>query len=128
MRMMKTTTIMVVAGPGVVRDGYQALFGAVAGFHALEPADDGPSALARLSIEKPDAIILDTSVDPDDAKSILGSIKRSSHPARCLIVCSDVSRTRAMCGADAAVVEGVPPADLVSTVKQMVLDIGRQTE
>ena len=121
---MKTITIMVVGSPGVVRDGYQALFSAIAGVRALEPADDGPSALKRLASETPDVVILDASANTDHTMTILSTIRRTGHQARCLVICSDAVQTEAVsdCGADVAVLEGILPVELAAQVKQMAHD------
>ena len=119
---------MVVASSNVVRDGYQALFGAMDAFHVLEPADDGTSALARLAAERPELIILGGSVEIDDANLIFSTIRRRGGITRCLAICSNEAQARDMCvyGADAAVVEGISPTDLVSEVKQIAMDIRRE--
>ena len=121
---MKTVSIMVVGTHSIIRDGYQALFGAIPGLKVLNPADDGQGAMIRLAAEKPDLVILDSSVSEGDAKNIVSAIKRSCLSTQCLAICLTAIQSREMCelGAVAAVLEGITPAELVAEVRRLIMN------
>ena len=68
---------LVVARPGLVRDGLQAVLSAVPGVHALEPADSAASALERLESHSVCLAILDSSLPEDELRTTLGAIKET---------------------------------------------------
>lgn len=113
---------MIVGRPGVVRDGYQALFGALSWARVLEPANDGPSALKRLPDEEPDIVILDAHTT-DQATDILSAIRCAGLQSRCLVICPDVERAHVViaAGADSAVVEGIPAMELAARARSLAV-------
>jgi DNA-binding NarL/FixJ family response regulator len=122
---MKTITIMVVASAGVVRDGYQALFGAIDGLSVLKPEEETDSAVARLAAEKPDLVIIEAGVDTIDARSILSAARQSVATGLSLVICPNESYENIYLefGADATVVDGIPPAELSAVVKRLAMDL-----
>ena len=120
---MKKIVGLVVARAGVIRDGYQALLSAIPGVGAAEPANDGPSALARLDSDSPDLFILDSSLCVNEIIETLVHIKHRRVAIRCLVICPPGTTTRKMrrFGADTAVDEGITPAHLAAALKVLVI-------
>ena len=85
MKEVKANSGLIVARPGLVRDGLQAVLSAVPGMHALEPADDGASALDRLASHRPDLVIVDSSLPEGELRATLRHIKEQ-HPDVCCVV------------------------------------------
>lgn len=115
---------MVIGTSSVLRDGYQALFGAMPGLVVLSPAEDGPTAIAKLAAERPDLVVLDSSVGVDDARAIVSAINQGSDPTRCLAICLTALQAREMqeVGVVATVVEGILPAELVAMVRRLAMN------
>ena len=127
---MKKIVGLIVARAGVIRDGYQALLSAIPGVGAEEPANDGPSALARLGSDRPDLFVLDSSLGVNEITETLAHIKRSHVAIRCLVICPTETTTRQMrhCGADTAVDEGITPTRLATAMKVLVSAIQNSTQ
>lgn len=126
---MKTVTIMVVASAGVIRDGYQALFGAIDGLCVLPPADDAQSALIRIGADKPEIIVVDSSVDDAGTRRVFAFIKELHLSTRTMVISSGESPLDEISKpiANVVVIEGTSPSDLASVVKQISNEI-RNTE
>ena len=116
---------MVVGANSIIRDGYLALFGAIPGLEVLSPADDEPTALAKLAAEKPDLVVLDSSVE--DANNIVSAIKHGGNPTQCLAICPTAVRSREMheLGAVAVVLEGILPDELSAKVRRLAMNVRR---
>lgn len=127
---MKTISIMVVGTSSVLRDGYLALFGAIPGLVVLSPAEDGPTAIAELAAERPDLVVLDSSVGVDDARAIVSAINQGSDPTQCLAICLTALQAREMQegGVVATAVEGILPAELVAEVRRLAMNVQHQSE
>lgn len=115
---------LVVARAGVIRDGYQTLISAIPGVEATEPADSGPSALARLEEDSQYIIILDSSLTIDETKEALAKLMLHKQKRRSLVIRPTRQEALEMVqyGADMVLVDGIKPADLVVALKTMVKD------
>jgi len=122
MKETKTNLGLVVARPGLVRDGLQAVLSAIPGLDALEPADDGASALDRLKSHRPDLVILDSSLSEGEMCTTLRQIKGQWPDVRCLVVADTPQQGRAVeaAGADAVLVEGFSAALLSTAIKALL--------
>ena len=116
---------LVVARPGLVRDGLQAMLSAIPGVDPLEPAADGASSLARLADHRPDLVILDSSLSEEELCATLRQIKEGWPDARCIAIATTPRLIRALeaAGADAVLVEGFPAPLLSTTVKDLCTQI-----
>ena len=119
---MKTNLGLVVARPGLVRDGLQSMLSAVPGMDALEPAHDGASALDRLKSHRPDLLILDSGLSQGELCTTLRQIKEQWPDVLCIVVADSPRQARAMkaAGADAVLVEGSSAALLSTTIKDLI--------
>ncbi len=75
MNEIKTHSGLVIAKPGLVRDGLQAVLSAIPGMNVLEPADDGTSALNELESHRPDLVILGSSLSANELQATLRRIE-----------------------------------------------------
>jgi len=119
---------MVVAAAGLVRDGYQALFRAIAGLSVMEPEEDLQSASTGFASEIPDLIVLDTGLISTDEGKNISVLKQSGFTGRCLAICSNASQEKKLrsSGIDNVVIDGIPPAELAAAIKQLAMDIRRK--
>jgi DNA-binding NarL/FixJ family response regulator len=122
MQARKTNLGLVVARPGLVRDGLQAVLSAIPEMDALEPADDRASALERLEEYRPDLVILDSSLPEGERCPALHQIKKRWPDVRCIAVADSPWQRRAMedTGADTVLIEGFS-AELLSTTIRALL-------
>ena len=118
---------LVVARPGLVQDGLQALLTAIPDMDALEPAQDGSSALDSLKSHHPNLVILDSSLAEGELCRMLKQIKEGWPDIRCIVIAKNPPQGRAMeaAGADAVLVEGFSAQLLSTTIK--ALSVGAAT-
>jgi DNA-binding NarL/FixJ family response regulator len=124
MKETKTNLGLVVARPGLVRDGLQAVLSAIPGLDALKPADDGASALDRLKSHRPHLVILDSSLSEGELRTTLRQITEQWTDVRCIVVADSPRQGQAMeaAGADAVLVEGFSAALLSTTIKALLVE------
>jgi DNA-binding NarL/FixJ family response regulator len=115
---------LVVARPGLVREGLQAVLSAIPGIDALEPADDGASALDRLKSHRLALAVLDSSLSEDELCKTLRQIKEQWPYVRCIVIAGSPGQGRAVeaVGADAVLVEGSSAALLSTTIKALLTE------
>lgn len=125
---IKTDLGLVVARPGLVRDGLQAVLSAALGMDVLEPADDGTSALDRLKSARPDVVILDSSLSRDELCTTLRQIQEQWPDVRCIVIADNPRQQREMeaAGADATLVEGFSPELLTAAIRSSLGTIRRR--
>jgi DNA-binding NarL/FixJ family response regulator len=113
---------LVVARPGLVRDGLQAVLSAVPGVEALEPADCAASALERLDSHSLSLTILDSSLPEDELCTTLGVIKGKWPQVWCIVIAGTPQQGRVMqtAGADAVLVEGFAPPLLSKMIREVI--------
>ena len=122
MKEVKTKSGLIVARPGLVREGLQAVLSAIPGMNALEPAGDGASALDKLASHRPDLVIVDSSLPEDELRATLRNIKDQYPDVRCVVIAASPRQARALeaTGADAILVEGSSAALLSTTIKTLL--------
>lgn len=121
---------LVVARPGLVRDGLQAMLSAVPGMQALEPADCAASALERLESHAPCLTILDSSLSQEELCATLRTIKDKWPQVWCIGIAGNPRQSRVLqtAGADAVLVEGFAPALLSKMIKEVIKEQESRTE
>ena len=122
MKEVKTKSGLIVARPGLVREGLQAVLSAIPGMNALEPAGDGASALDKLASHRPDLVIVDSSLPEDELRATLRNIKGQHPDVRCVVIAASPQQARALeaTDADAILVEGSSAALLSTTIKTLL--------
>jgi DNA-binding NarL/FixJ family response regulator len=113
---------LIVAKPGRVRDGLQALLTAITEIDSVEQMDDTTSALRRITEQRPDLVLLDFSLTGDEPQAILKRIKAESPQTRCLALADDVEEQQIAkaAGADAILIKGFPAQRLIETVRRLL--------
>jgi DNA-binding NarL/FixJ family response regulator len=113
---------LVVARPGLVRDGLQAVLSAVPGVHALEPADCVASVMERLENQTICLTILDSSLADNELCTTLGMIKEKWPQVWCIVIAGSPRQGRALqtAGTDAVLVEGFAPPLLSKMIREVI--------
>lgn len=120
---MKTNLGLVVAKPGLVRDGLQAVLSAVPEIDTLEPAEDRTSALGRLRSHRLDLVILDSSLSEGELCTTLRQINEGWPDVRCIVIADSPRQGRRLeaLGADAVLIAGFSPVRLSTTIKALLV-------
>ena len=119
---MASHTGLVVARPGLVRDGLQAVLSAVPGVEALDPADCAASALERLENHSLCLTILDSSLSEEELCTTLRMIKEQWPHVWCIVVAGSPRQGRVVqtAGADDVLVEGFAPPLLSKMIRDVI--------
>ena len=121
----RTTSALIVAPPGRLRDGLQTIVRAMPEIHAVDRTDDGPSAL-RLMTERPSALVfLDTDLVGNMAWTVLRQIKARWPHTRCIVLVNNGSQRQLvnLDGADAVLVKGFSTRTLNETIAELLPSI-----
>lgn len=99
------------------------------GGHSVVEATSGLGALEAFGLERPDAVLLDLSMEDLSGVEVLQQIREMDGEARVLVVTADVQRsTRDQvrdAGASGFVAKPVKPDDLLTSVASLVNEPGR---
>jgi CheY-like chemotaxis protein len=117
--------LMIVAEPGRLRDGLQAL---LVSFRVLEPVvvvDDGPSALEAIRNGGPDLVILDYRVFGEATPEFVRAIKQARAQGYCIVVADRLGQFQPIrdAGADEVLLKGFSAAELSIAVEQALDNI-----
>jgi DNA-binding NarL/FixJ family response regulator len=129
-KMQKTKTGLIVARPGIVREGLEAVISAIPGLEVLAPVDNGNSALKVLEDTHPDLIVLDSSLPFEEIQSTLKNISSICSDV-CSIVIADHPRNQTgfnALGANAVLVEGFSSGLLTATIKKQLAITSKGTD
>ena len=112
--------LMIVAEPGRLRDGLQALLDS---FRALQPAillDDGRSALLSVRNGWPDLVILDYHLFDEATQEFVRAIKQARAKVYCIVVTDRLGQFQPIldAGADDVLLKGFSAAELSRAVEQ----------
>ena len=120
---MKTNEVLIVARPGLVRDGLVDMVSAISGLKTLQPAADGPTAVKRLGYHRQALVLLDASLPEDEALNAWLEIKVRFPAVRCLAIAENARQQEVLreVGVQAAFLEGVSPADLAQEIKALAV-------
>jgi DNA-binding NarL/FixJ family response regulator len=119
---MRKHTGLLVARPGLVREGLQAVLAATGGLDVLEPANDGALAIEKLQIQQPSLVILDASLTQNEMSQTLAQIKQEWPDVRCIAVAANFQQERVLeaLGADAVLLQGFSAVSLSTTIKTLL--------
>jgi DNA-binding NarL/FixJ family response regulator len=113
---------LVIAKPGPVREGLQAVLSAIPNMEAAESACFGPTILDQLKSLEPDLVIMGPSLSVDEASVIVWESKKQ-WPGTCCIAIVNSPREQYVleaAGADAVLIEGSPAALLSAAIKALL--------
>jgi DNA-binding NarL/FixJ family response regulator len=115
---------LLVAAPGRLRDGWQALLKAMPQISDVQQADDLPSALWALDRLGPGLVILDAGPFGAGAWYLLRQVKASKPQCRCIaLVCNSWQERDAwLAGADGVLLRGFTGEEMFIAVKGLFLE------
>jgi DNA-binding NarL/FixJ family response regulator len=116
--------VVIVAQPGRVRDGLQALLMAMPQIQIVGLANDLPSALTITVERAPDLVLLDADLQNGGYATALGQIKHRWPETRCLVLTNSVHQCQEArsAGADEALLKGFSGPKLFGSVHKLVTD------
>jgi DNA-binding NarL/FixJ family response regulator len=113
-------TVLIVAKPGPLREGVQALVGAMPQVGTICEIDDLSSMLITDTDGCPGLVLL--SCGKEVVRSMIERVKAQWPRSRCVTLVSSVEQQREaeLAGADAVVLNGLPPQKLLKTIAGML--------
>ena len=112
--------LMIVAEPGRLRDGLQALLDAFGASEEAVVVDGGPSALEAIRNGQPDLVILDSYLLGVATADFVRAIKQERAQVYCVVVADRLGQFKAIldAGADKVLLKGFSAAELSEVVEQ----------
>ncbi len=128
--MTRAMSLLLVARPGRMRDGLQALLRTMPEIEIVEQADTPSEALTPISRQLPVLVLLDSSLDLGEMLSLLMQVKGSCPETRCIALVENGQQQDAVteAGADAALVTGFSTEILRATINEAVRPANKITE
>ncbi len=112
---------LIVAKPGRVCDGLQALLTAIPEIGCVEQMDEASSVPRLITERRPDLVLLEFSLTAEELSTILKRIKAESPQTRCLVLADDAQEKRVAeaSGADEILIKGFSAQRLIETVRRL---------
>jgi DNA-binding NarL/FixJ family response regulator len=120
--MKQDISALIVAKPGQLREGLQALLSTIPQIKHLSQADDGRSALKFVTQHCPRLMVLDLEPSNYELLATLAKIK-ASYPQTQALVLVDNERDQqitATAGADVVLIKGFQASKLLATIEDLV--------
>lgn len=113
---------LIVARPGSLRDGLQALMAAIPQIGIVDEANDISSAWRTALQHRPTLVVLDSDTAGGEIWLAVRRAKALWPQAECIFLADDVQQHQAAeaAGADAALLKGFPAARLVATIVRLL--------
>ena len=113
---------LIVAKPGRVCDGLQALLTAIPEISSIAQTDEATSALRMIAERRPDLVLLDFSLTGDEIRAMLRQIKAGSGQTKCLVLADDAEEGQIAeaAGADAILIKGFTAQKFIKTVRRLL--------
>ena len=115
--------VLVIAPPGELRDGLQALLSAIPQIGHISQADDSPSALRIVEEQRPDLVLVSTDAPGDMVATMLEYMEGIWPQCRSVVLANDTRQqdeARAA-GADVVVLVGIPATSLVAIIQSLLI-------
>jgi len=116
--------VLIVARPGRIRDGLQALLTGAHRTESVRQASDGPSALRMIIAQHPALVILDTGLPCDEVQAVLRQVMAQDPRHRCLVLAlADNTQQRqaaGAAGADAVLFKGASATQFFATIERLL--------
>ena len=114
-------SILIVAGPGELREGLEALVTATPALRVVAQAADIPSAVRLAKEHHPALVLLDASIAGNNISAAVAGIQTAYPQFRCLVLADHVRQQEEAeaAGALLAVVKGFPAAELAETMRRL---------
>ena len=118
----QVTLALIVARPGPLRNGLQALMTTMPQIEILAETTD-PSALRRMGAGmQPDVVLLDASLPEDQVWAALGQIKAERSQTRSIVLVEDSQQQQKAqaAGADVVLIQGTPAGQLIAAIEGLL--------
>jgi DNA-binding NarL/FixJ family response regulator len=116
------TSALIIARPGRLRDGLQAVLAAMPQIETVDRADDLRSALRMAAERRPALVLLNTDLINGQTRETLEQIRARWSGARCIVLADDVQqqqRARAV-GVDEVLLRGFSATELFASVDRLL--------
>jgi DNA-binding NarL/FixJ family response regulator len=125
-----TESLLLVARPGRMREGLQALLRTIPEIEIVGQADWESQALAMIALQHPALVLLDSSLTPGEMLPTLLRIKGEYPRMRCIVLVENAQQQDAArdAGADTALIRGFSAGVLHAAIDQVLMSINNSTE
>lgn len=120
--MLPSHSVLIVAPPGALSRGLQALLHSMATIRSATLAEDGADILQLVADQRPDAVLIDLQILGNEAWTVLRQIKASSPLTQRIVLADDVRQQKQVAApaAEEILLKGALPAELVSVVERLL--------
>jgi len=123
-------SLLLVARPGRMRDGLQALLRTIPEIEIVGQADSELQALTVISQQQPALVMLDSSLAPGEMLPMLVQIKDGYPRTRCIVLVENAQQQGAAreAGADTALITGFSAEVLHAAIDQVLMSISNSSD
>lgn len=120
-------SLLVVARPGRLRQGLQALLRTIPEIEIVGQADCDAEALVLIVQQQPSLVLLDSSLAFPDVLTVLAEIKRAYPQIRCIVLVENVQQQGAAReeGADVALITGFSAKVLHAAIHDLLVSVSK---
>lgn len=113
---------LIIAQPGPLRDGLEALVGTMPQVGSVEVMGEVASACGATFNQCPALVLLDAHLTDDDVWLAVRRVKRKWPGARTIVLAGSVEQQEAAeaAGADAVLLQGLPAGRLVAAIVRLL--------
>ena len=117
-----SASALIVARPGPLRDGLQALMTAIPQIDAVREMDDLSSALRVVFERSPALVLLDSNLASGEVWMTVRRARARWPQARCILLADNVQQHQEAeaAGVDAVLLKGFPAAKLIATIVRLL--------
>lgn len=117
--------LLLVAKAGPLADGLRGLLMTIPGVEIVGPEEELSSALAAILKHRPAVVLLEADLAERKPAAVVRQLKAMSPNSSCVVLADDVTQRRVAEeeGADAVLLKGCRPAELVDAVRRLLFDI-----
>jgi len=125
-----TVSLLLVARPGRMRDGLQALLRTIPEIEIVGQVDCESQALALISQQQPNLVLLDSSLTLQEMLPTIMQIKGGYPRTRCIVLVENVQQQGVAreAGVDAALITGFSAEVLHATIDQVLMSASNSAE
>lgn len=114
--------IMIIASPGRLRDGLQAILASYLGAEPLVVGDNKTAAREAIGARRPDLVILESGLFGAGTEALVRDIKSEWQDMGCIVVVDRMTHSQPIreAGADCVLLTGFPTTALFDAVEQLL--------
>ena len=114
----KPVLALIAAAPSPLQDGLLALMTTSNQISAVFVAEEASIALRMVKDHRPNLVLLDSHLP--EAQMVLEQIKNQWPQTRCIVLVSSGEQERSVKEADAVLIEGFSPSQLLTTIEVLL--------